>query len=64
MPSVVHPFADPNMPWTDPVGLMVTIHCPARPAMQELVRLLLAHGAHPNDMVADYDSGTRLALRT
>jgi ankyrin repeat protein len=35
---------------------MVTIHEPARPAMQELVCLLLANGAHPNDLVADIDA--------
>ena len=38
---------------------MVTIHEPARPAMQELVRLILANGAHPNDLVADIDARHR-----
>ena len=38
---------------------MITISEPARPAMQELVRLLLANGAHPNDWVRYIDARHR-----
>ena len=52
-------LADPDVVTSDPVGIMIGIHEWSRPPMQELVRLLLANGAHPNDMVDDIDSGSR-----
>jgi ankyrin repeat protein len=54
-PGLYDPLEIPS----DPVGLMISISAPARPAMQELVRLLLANGAHPNDWVRDIDARHR-----